>query len=519
MTNSIDLKTIASRLRLKQRELGSKTAIALADGRNYSYDELVRSVDELSENLGSFGLQSGMTVAVTMANGFELIASILALMSLNVCALILNPELTEDEFEYALTDSRSAAVIVQNDNSPACNMAIRLHRGVVIWPEGSAIGDIGTRGLPDNLMAGEAPCAARVTQSPESNSDSENAAILMYTSGTTSRPKGVPLTQSNLVASAESFIRCFALSEQDVALMVMPLFHIHGLAGVTFSTLVSGGTVVVAPKFSASSFWQLVTTHGVTWYSAAPTIHRILLRRAQSEPLPPHNLRFVRFSSAPMSEDEIIELEKAFDTAFLAGYGLTEAANQVTCNPLPPGKRKHSTVGTPQGVDVAILDCEGTILNSGEIGEICIKGPSIMKGYLNSPEENAGSFVNGWLRTGDQGFIDDEGYLSISGRLKDLIIRGGENIAPQEVELVLLKHPRVLEAVCFGLKDTKYGEEVFAAAVVQPGLDEKELLDHCRLQLSSFKVPKAIYFTDSLPKNATNKILRHRVAEMFGAIK
>jgi acyl-CoA synthetase (AMP-forming)/AMP-acid ligase II len=296
----------------------------------------------------------------------------------------------------------------------------------------------------------------------------------------------------------------------------MPLFHIHGIVASTLSTLASGGTVVVPSKFNPLGFWRLVREYGVTWYSGVPTMHQLLLARTRREkPAGAHTLRFIRSASAPLAVEVIHAMEEVFGVPFVEAYGMTEASHQMSSNLLPPKQRKAGSVGCPTGIEISIMDIDGKHVPQGERAEVVIKGPSVFSGYENNPEANARSFVDGWFRTGDQGYLDTENFLHLTGRIKDLIIRGGENIAPREIDEVLLKHDAVSDAVAFGAPHPTLGEEVVAAVVLhQPhGITEKELIKFCREKLAEFKCPKKIYIIESIPTTATGKVRRREVAE------
>jgi len=294
---------------------------------------------------------------------------------------------------------------------------------------------------------------------------------------------------------------------------VMPLFHVHGLVASTLATLSTGGTIVVQPKFNPLSFWSTVRRHRVTWYSAVPTIHQVLLSRAKSSrPSGAENLRFIRSCSAPLAPQTMADIEERLGVPMLEAYGMTEAAHQMASNPLPPGARKAGSVGCGTAVEIAILDEAGELLRPGETGEVSIKGANVFRGYEGNAEANAESFSNGWFRTGDQGYLDNEGYLRLVGRLKELINRGGEKISPREIDEALLTHAAVAEAVCFGIPDRVYGEGVAAAVVLRSDVAEKELIAHCRSSLSDFKCPTTIYIVESIPRTATGKIQRRNVA-------
>ncbi len=295
----------------------------------------------------------------------------------------------------------------------------------------------------------------------------------------------------------------------------MPLFHVHGLIGAALSTLLTGGRVVIPPRFSASRFWDDQRSYGATWYSAVPTIHQILLMRADSDGAPAESFRFIRSCSAALAPSVFGDLETRFGAPVLEAYGMTEASHQMSSNQLPPGQRAPGTVGTGTGVEISIMDEAGVLLGLDTSGEVVIRGPNVTHGYHNNPEANAEAFTNGWFRTGDQGFLDDGRVLTLTGRIKELINRGGEKISPLEVDAVLLQHPCVAEAVCFGVPDVKYGEAVQAAVVLSSEGSEAEIRSFCGGHLAEFKVPDRVYLVDSLPRTATGKIQRRHVAAEF----
>jgi acyl-CoA synthetase (AMP-forming)/AMP-acid ligase II len=328
----------------------------------------------------------------------------------------------------------------------------------------------------------------------------------------------VPLTHANLSVSTGNVARTYALTPDEVSLGVMPLFHVHGLVAATLATLSTGGTVVVPAKFNPLSFWRTARDVGATWYSAVPTIHQLLLARSEAgaaRPAGAEKLRFIRSCSAALPPQVMHDLEAAFGAPVLEAYGMTEASHQMASNPLPPSDRKPGSVGPGTGVDISIMDIEGRHLKRGERGEVVIKGANVIRGYENNPEANATSFSDGWFRTGDQGFLDAEGYLTLTGRIKELINRGGEKISPREIDEVLLAHPSVSEAVAFGVPHATWGEEVAAAVVVSQPVSEAELLAYCKEKLADFKRPKQIHVTDTIPRTATGKIQRRVVAQAF----
>jgi acyl-CoA synthetase (AMP-forming)/AMP-acid ligase II len=299
----------------------------------------------------------------------------------------------------------------------------------------------------------------------------------------------------------------------------MPLFHVHGLLASALSTLFSGGTVVVPSRFNPLSFWRTVREYHATWYSAVPTMHQLLLARVgkgNERPAGAESLRFIRSCSAPLPVETARRMEEVFGAPVLEAYGMTEASHQMASNPLPPCVRKFGSVGLGTGVQISIMDEKGRHLDAGQRGEVVIQGPSVITGYENNPEANRTSFTDGWFRTGDEGTLDSEGYLRLVGRIKELINRGGEKIGPPEIDEVLLSHPLVSEAVCFGVPHPTLGEEVEAAVVLREPASEANLLAYCRERLAEFKCPKKIHVVDQIPRTATGKVQRRAVGAAFG---
>jgi acyl-CoA synthetase (AMP-forming)/AMP-acid ligase II len=341
--------------------------------------------------------------------------------------------------------------------------------------------------------------------------DADDVALLLHTSGTTSRPKQVPLLQRNIMASSRTVAEHYRLGSNDVSYCVMPLFHIHGLVASTFAALIAGGSVVVPRRVAPGRFWKQARAAGVTWLSAGPTIHQMLLEQ-QDQKGPPSTLRFVRSCSSALSPTLMKRAEENYGVPMLEAYGMTEASHQMSSNPLPPAPRPAGSVGVPTGTEIRIVDAAGNFLPDGEAGEVAIRGPGVTPGYLGNPEANTAAFFDGWFRTGDRGVLEN-GYLRLDGRLKELIIRGGENISPAEVEEVLKAHPAVADAACFGIPDEKYGEEVGAAVSLSGDADERALIDHCRERLTGVKVPKRLFLVPEVPRTATGKLQRRRIAE------
>jgi acyl-CoA synthetase (AMP-forming)/AMP-acid ligase II len=474
------------------------------DGAEIDYGSLSDRADRLAGSLRQSGLDKGQVVAIVLPNGIEHVVSFLAVTRARLVAAPMNPAYKAEEFRFFLKDSEARTVITTSEAGPIVEAARSLD--LPVWTASrNPTGDVQISGPGFNSSTKDAPDAPLP----------EDIALLMHTSGTTGRPKAVPLTHANVMASVRNISAHYQLSPADTGLVVMPMFHGHGLIGATLSSLFAGAKVVLPNRFSAHAFWPLVQAHAVTWYSAVPTIHQILLVRAGPDNAPSRSrFRFVRSCSAELSPAMMKQLEDRFGVPVLEAYAMTETSHQVTSNPLPPGVRKPGSVGPRANVEVAIMD-NGKLLEVGNHGEVVVRGETVMHGYYRNPEANKVAFMNRWFRTGDQGFFDSDGYLRITGRIKDLINRGGEKISPTEVDDVLLSNPAVAEAASFAVPDPIYGEEIQAAVVPQADVTAAELQEYCRSRLADFKIPKVIHFVKELPKDSTGKVERRRLTEMF----
>ena len=481
-------------------------AIAIAlpeEGIQLSYRELSLRVRNMAETLAGAGIGREDRVAIALRNGLPAVVSILAASTVGTAAP-LNPMYRREEFEFYLGDTGAKMLILPSEGAEEAQAAAD-NRIPVLKIAMSKDGQV-------DLDVTDPPAVI-------SKASADDIALVLHTSGSTGRPKRVPLRHRNLTVSAEHIVDSYALVSRDVSLCVMPLFHIHGLVASTLATFRSAGTVVMPTRFNPLSFWRTVRSHGVTWYSAVPTIHQLLLARAESSPERPegaNGLRFIRSCSAPLSPNILERLEENLGTPVLEAYGMTEASHQMSSNPLPPGERKPGSVGTGTGVEINIVGDTGETKAVGEVGEIVIRGPNVIDGYENNLEANRSSFFGDWFRTGDQGRVDSDGYLALTGRLKELINRGGEKISPREVDEVILQHPAVSEAVAFGVPHKSWGEEVEAAVVVEgTETTEADLIEHCNQKLAYFKTPKKVHIVDVIPKTATGKIQRRVVAAQF----
>ena len=458
--------------------------------------------------LNHIGIGRGDRVAIVLPNGPEMAAAFVAI-ACGATTAPLNPAYKDEEFEFYLTDlSAKALVVQQGAETPARAVAARLGVPVLELVPGEAAGSF-------TLEGGSPGTAAR-----PGLAEGDDVALVLHTSGTTARPKIVPLTQGNVCASAASIAATLALAPGDACLNVMPLFHIHGLIAATLSSLHAGAAVVCTPGFNALRFFGWLDAERPSWYTAVPTMHQAILARAERnrEVIARAPLRFLRSSSASLPAQAMKDLATVFGAPVIEAYGMTEASHQMCSNPLPPRAQKPGLVGLPAGPEVAIMDDDGAILPQGAIGEVVIRGPSVTRGYEANPEANAKAFTKGWFRTGDQGMFDRDGYLMLTGRLKELIKRGGEQVSPLEVDGVLSEHPAVAQALTFSIPHPMLGEEVAAAVVLREGMacTERELRDHCATSLADFKVPRKIVFLGEIPKGATGKLMRIGLAEKLG---
>jgi acyl-CoA synthetase (AMP-forming)/AMP-acid ligase II len=483
----------------------SNIALISPEGPVLTYHSLKCQVESLAGQLNSFGIGRGDRVAIVLPNGVENIVSFLAVTASGATAAPLNPAYTREEFVFCLEDVHSKAVITSSSVSDAIKEAI---------PEQTIDVRVGINSAGKIRFLNRNKNGFPVMKE---QIGSEDIALVLHTSGTTCRPKLVPISHRNLMNGAKNVAETYDLGHEDVSLCVMPLFHIHGLVASTLATIFSGGVVVVPSKFNALDFWSTVEAHHVTWYTAVPTIHQALLHRAQRKAgsraisVAHKNLRFIRSCSAPFSPDALIDMEETFGVPVLEAYGMTEAAHQVASTPMT-GKRVPGSVGIGTGVSIAIMDKYGNFELPGVTGEVVIKGGNVTLGYEDNPEANESCFTNGWFRTGDQGVMDSGGYLRLVGRLKEIIIRSGENISPREIDETLLAHPAVTEAVAFAVPNSTHGEEPSAAVVVSVPIKASELVAFCREHLASYKCPKIIHIVDEIPRTATGKIQRRMVS-------
>lgn len=482
-------------------------ALLAPGGVELTYGRLFQEVEKNAAAFSGLGIRRGDRVALVLPNGLEMALAFLSVASCATCAP-LNPGYREEEFDFYLSDLKAKALVIQagSDDSPAAAAARKRSIPVVeLMPRGGGLFDVSGADLRPPRPEYSRP---------------EDMALVLHTSGTTSRPKIVPLTQANICSSARNICESLNLTPRDRCLNIMPLFHVHGLMAALLASVTAGGSIVCAPGFIAPEFFGWVRECRPTWYTAVPTMHQSILQRAPEnrDIIAASSLRFIRSCSSALSPKIMHDIERTLGVPVIQAYGMTEASHQIASNPLPPLARKPGSVGLPTGTTVAIMTESGTLAPQGESGEIVIRGQNVIRSYEDNPEANRTAFRDGWFGTGDQGHIDEDGYLFIDARIKEIINRGGEKIAPCEIDEVLLQHPAVAQALTFALPDPQLGEEVAAAVVLAPGTSagEEELQKFVGARLADFKVPRRVVFVNEIPKGPTGKPQRIGLAQALG---
>lgn len=503
--------TIYTLIQKHSRQSPQSPAIG-APARNWlTYGQLFNLVQRVIQRLNILGVARNDRVAIVLPNGPEMAAAFLAVAA-GATSAPLNPAYSVQEFDFYLSDLNARALLVlAGSDSPARQAAQKLDIPIIelvpLLQDGAGSFDL--EGQPIQLT-GQGGIA-----SPE------DIALVLHTSGTTSRPKIVPLSQENICTSAGHICQTLSLISDDRCLNVMPLFHIHGLMAATLATITAGGSIICTPGIDAVKFFDWLESYKPTWYTAVPTMHQAILKEAHQhlELITRQPLRFIRSSSASLPPQVMAELESIFKAPVIEAYGMTEASHQMASNPLPPHPHKPGSVGPAAGPEVAIMDENGKLLRAGEKGEIVICGPNVMHGYENNPSANQSAFCQGWFRTGDQGFFDEDGYLFITGRLKEMINRGGEKVTPREVDEVFMDHPAVAQAVTFAVPHATLGEDVATAVVLKEGAtsSEKELRRFALSRLAAHKVPSQVIFLEQIPKGPTGKLQRIGLHERLSA--
>lgn len=482
-------------------------AIAAPGRAPLTYGRLRVHIDDVVQTLKTMGIRRDDRIAIVLPNGPEMAVAFLSVAAYATAAP-LNPALREKEFDFYLSDLGAKALMVHSEmDTPARSIAEA--RGIPVFE----LSPVPTSEAGIFTLSGQENSTPEGADWPAP----EHVALVLHTSGTTSRPKMVPLTQKNLCASAYHIASTLNLRSEDRCLNVMPLFHIHGIVGAVFSSLMAGSSVVCAPGFDLEKFFAWLEESRPTWYTAVPAIHQAILSRAEDHlaTVRRSNLRFIRSSSAALPVKLMKELEARFGVPVIEAYGMTEAAHQIASNPLPPGKCKPGSVGVAAGPEVAVMHEAGGLLAPGERGEIVLRGPNVTHGYDDSGGATAEAFTNGWFRTGDQGYMDEEGYLFITGRLKEMINKGGKKISPKEVDDVLLNHPGIVRAAVFAVPHPTLGEDVAAAVVVRDKTQTTEaaIREYLSGRLAEFKIPSRVLILDDIPESGPGKIRRIGLAE------
>jgi long-chain acyl-CoA synthetase len=453
-----------------------------------------REVRDAAGLLAQRGLRRGDVLGVMLPNRVELVITMFAAWRLGAAMTPINPALTPVEVQHQVRDSGARMVIAESAEAVTGSDALVL-----------TLDDV-------------ARTHAGGSDPPVTPASLDDLALLIYTSGTTGRPKGVMLDHANIARTAEIIIDAAGLTAGDHCMLVLPLFHVNGIMVSVVSPLAAGGSTTIAPRFDPATFWVHVAQARATYFSAVPTIYAMLVHLPAGVATPA-SLRFVICGAAPMSAELIKEFEARYGVPLIEGYGLSECTVVCTLNPLH-GNRKPGTVGLPlRGMEVRIAGDDGSLHTGSPPGEVVVRGPNVMRGYLGKPEESERAVRDGWLYTGDVGRFDEDGYLMLVDRVKDMIIRGGENIYPMEIETVLQSHPAVLEAAVVGRPHPVYGEEPVAFIALKPGQSAtaEELIDYCATSLAKYKRPRAVFIEPSLPKNALGKIAKPALRAMVNA--
>jgi acyl-CoA synthetase (AMP-forming)/AMP-acid ligase II/acyl carrier protein len=507
LMNEIRGDTIYQMLRGAAEASPEAIAITSPGYEPITYGQLIQQVDCIIKCLTEIGIVRTDRIAIAMPNSAEMIAAFLGISCIGISAPI-NPRHTKQEIFSFLADLPATALVIQSGATSPAVLAARERRIPVfeVTPASNTICRFTLKGPALSSLARH--------RLPKPN----DVALILHTSGTTSKPKKVLLTHGNLCASASSIRDSLRLTSSDRCLNVMPLFHIHGLVGALLSSLAARSSFVAAPEFNAGHFFNWMNELEPTWYTAVPPIHQAILRyaRNRAETIRETSLRLIRSSSAPLASKVLEDLERVFKVPVIEAYGMTEASHQISSNPLPPCERKRGSVGVAPITEVAIVDEEGNFLTRGKRGEIVLRGANVTSGY--EPEEmNQAVFTNGWFRTGDLGYLDAEGYLFLTGRLKEIVNRGGEKISAREIDDALLEHPDILQAAAFAMPHPALGETVAAVVVLRDNsqVTESTIREYLTERLAEYKIPTRILIVDNIPKTSTGKVRRACLAATF----
>jgi long-chain acyl-CoA synthetase len=478
------------------------------DGREFSYADVDRRTSQIANLFLSLGIDKGDTISLLLPNVPEMVLCQLACMKMGALAGPLNIHLKSAEIQYVLSDSQSRLLITTSRYWPL----IRLIRDLLPFLQHVLLLD----GMTDNALDFHREAERQDVHLGPSQVNWDDEAVIIYTSGTTGKPKGCLLTYGNFLSNAKEISQWLSLSESDRLLCIMPLFHVNGIVVTMLTPLFIGGSMVLTKRFSTHDFWEIISRYQITSFGSVATMLSMLNQteypEGYLEKLDRSHLRFALCGSAPVPREVMLQFERTFQCLVVEGYGLSEATCRVTFNP-PDERRRPGSIGLPIGSDVRVLDDNDAPVPMGMVGEIVVSGPSVMKGYFRNPEATAIALRRGWLHTGDLGYEDADGFYHLVDRKSDMIIRGGENIYPREVDNVLFAHPKIREAATVGIPDELYGEEVKAFVALREGQQATadDILNFCRQRLADFKCPKSIQFLSELPKGPTGKILKREL--------
>ena len=472
-----------------------------ADGRSWTYGEFNTAINRAANLLKTNGIGKGDVVSLLMPNSAEYIIAYFACFKIGALAGPVNSLLKAEEIRYVVNNSEAKLLLRSADISLPSRESLPTLRNVIIFDDVDTV----TKGQSDELEAVEL--------------DTSDDAIIIYTSGTTGKPKGCLLTHGNVIANARQITEWLDFTESDRLLTIMPLFHMNAVSVTTMTPLYAGGSSVVSPKFSASKFWQIISDYRITSFGSVATMLSMLLQKYPEgvpENLETSQLRFAMCGSAPVPAEVMKKFEETFNCPVIEGYGLSESTCRSTFNP-PDKNRRAGSCGIPIGNEMAVFDEEDRPVPDGELGEIVLRGDNIFKAYFKNEEATAKAFRNGWFHTGDIGYRSPDGFFYIADRKSDMIIRGGENIYPREIDELLFSHPAVASAAVIGVPDELYGEEVAAFVVLKDGakVTGEEIMNFCRERLADFKCPKSVHFLEDIPKGPTGKLLKRELAKMF----
>jgi long-chain acyl-CoA synthetase len=480
-----------------------------AEGRQFSYAQFDAAVERAAAMLQSHGITKGDVVSLLMPNSAEYIIAYFACWRLAALAGPVNSLLKDDETQFVMHNSEAKAVLVASE----FRERIENIRGEL--PALKSVMAFDDEAEATRGYAGRRPASTPAACVPDDD------AIIIYTSGTTGKPKGCLLTHGNLIANARQISEWLGFTESDRLLTIMPLFHMNAVSVTTMSALYAGGSTVISPRFSASKFWNVISEYQITSFGSVATMLSMLLNTYPDgvpAGLKTDQLRFAMCGSAPVPAEVMKNFEETFNCPVVEGYGLSESTCRSTFNP-PDERRRPGSCGLSIGNEMKVVDEDDNEVSDGELGEIVMRGENILKGYFKNPEANECAFRGGWFHTGDVGYRDKEGFFFIVDRKSDMIIRGGENIYPREIDELLYQHPAVAAAATIGVPDPLYGEEVAAFIVVKNGtkVTEQELIDYCKSKLADYKCPKTVRFVEDIPKGPTGKLLKRELANQFGA--